>query len=320
MKIKKLSLLYIGVALVMQLGCQKEKIEVFNTNVSPDLSNPIVQKLTNITWYRQDFNSSSEEWKTKYNIPKQSEHMASLLYTMAWWNITLYRDGSSVMLFVPPMLSNTYLHCTGKWKVSETEENTIIVTTKTPVSNTSFKMKVLYLETKDNIGYMNVSMDFGNRVITANLLNAQVAEETAKVVDFNWYEENPVSTTALNIGDFENTIWARPEFRLREDTALGNDQFITERTTRSNYVSDLLTYTPAILNHSLAFHLEKNGKAFMYYGAFTIFNWVNFAEKRLLYSDAKWSIKGNKLFIETDEEFFQSIGENMFSLDRKSVV
>ncbi len=314
MKIIQFTRLLLGVVLLMQAGCRKDTIEVFNTNVSPDLSNPIIQKLTNITWYRQDFNSSSEEWKTRYNIPKQSEHLASLLYTMAWWNITLHRDGSSVMLFVPPMLSNTYLHCTGKWKVSETEENTIIVTTKTPVSHTSFKLKVLYLETKDNIGYMNVSLDFGNRILTANLVNAAVDTETNKLVDYNWYAENAVSATPLDSNDFENTIWARPEFRLREEEPIGNDELKAERITRSNYITDLLTYTPTILGQSVAFHFEEHGKAYLYYGAFTIFNWVNFAEKRLLYSDARWSIKGNKIIVETEEEFFESIGENMFTL------
>jgi hypothetical protein len=295
-------------------GCKEEEIVVYNTQVTPNLDNPIIQKITNITWYRQDFNSSSEEWKTKYNIPKQAEHIASLLYTMAWANITLYRDGTSVMLFVPPMFANTYLHCKGKWKVSETEENTIIVTTKTPVSNTSFKMKVLFLETKDNVGTMSISMDFGNRVIDANLLNMGSTTTASNAADFNWYAENPVSTTALNLTDFENRIWGQTAFRLREHTPIDNDEFISERTMRSDYVYDILTYTPQVLGNMLAFHLDKEGKAFVYYGAFTIFNWIDDSENRLLYSDATWYIKGNKIIIETDEEFFQSLGENMFSL------
>ncbi|MFA7493967.1 MAG: hypothetical protein WCZ43_10700 [Proteiniphilum sp.] len=97
MKINPIIILFTAMLLIVS-SCKKEEIEVWNTQITPDLSNPIIQSVTNITWYR-NINTTREEWVSVENIPKPSEAMASMLYQIAWVNFTLFRDGTSNMLF-----------------------------------------------------------------------------------------------------------------------------------------------------------------------------------------------------------------------------
>ena len=125
---KKILSILLGLACLLS-GCEKDETILYNTQITPDLSNPVIQKLTNTTWYRNGMNTVQEEWTTLISIPKPSEAMASMLYSMAWMNLTLHRDGTTSMLYIPPILPHVYIHCQGTWTVSETEENTVIINT-----------------------------------------------------------------------------------------------------------------------------------------------------------------------------------------------
>jgi len=109
------------------VSCTKEEIYLYNTQNTPDLSNPIIQKMTNIVWYPEG-GSVVDNWSTRNNIYKPSDYASSLLYNAAWTNLTLYRDGTSNMVFVPPMLINTVIHCKGNWQVSTEEERKLFGT------------------------------------------------------------------------------------------------------------------------------------------------------------------------------------------------
>ena len=39
-------------SLVMVTGCSKKDFIVENTTITPDLSNPIIQRISNQTWYK----------------------------------------------------------------------------------------------------------------------------------------------------------------------------------------------------------------------------------------------------------------------------
>ena len=89
-------------------------------------------------------------WTTTKFKDKASSPFESMLYSMAWIGMELHRDGTSTLLFRPPFGESTYIFCQGKWKVSETEKNTVIIDTKIPVGYTNIKLKVKNIEAKDN--------------------------------------------------------------------------------------------------------------------------------------------------------------------------
>ena len=39
--------------LCLMTGCTKDEIEIYNTQNTPDLSNPIIQKVSNTVWYNK---------------------------------------------------------------------------------------------------------------------------------------------------------------------------------------------------------------------------------------------------------------------------
>lgn len=291
-------------------GCTTEEIIIYNDQVTPDLSNPIIQKLTNITLYNK---GTVSEWESTENIPSPSETVASLLYTYAWQSIHFNRDGTSQMIYFPPMLNNTFVYCQGTWTVSEDEENTIILATKTPVSNVIAKIKVLNLETKDNVISVELSFDFGNRFLRVNMDNSEpsTAELYLELFDLEWFDSHSVKTTPLVKEDFIGT-WATSAYELDTSAETSSSNFI-----RSTYLEDLLNRTP-VISTGLEFDFHEDGKAKIVYSD----NISNFFDSSLqeleegqkLYSNATWEVKGNKLTVETDELVFLSIGEVMFGI------
>ncbi len=307
--------------LVSVLACTKEDIIVENTTVTPDLSNPIMQKLSNQTWYKSPGGTAGETtfvWETQENMPSPSEAMASLLYTTAFQNITLKRDGSSNMLFVPPFFTNVYIHNQGTWQVAETEENAIVLNTKTPVSNTTVKGKVLNLQAKDQLSSLNMSMDFGHRVLDFKFVNTTYVSNDAvrmEAEDFRWIEQQNISTETLNAQDFVGT-WASSGFVNSKMTMFYGGDYEKEEIIRVTEIEDLLLSTPTFFSGQ-AFNLNADGSATI---AYRIFETTlqpleeDILNDKTVVSNATWEVKGNKIFINTDEALFYSLGEFLFHL------
>ena len=95
---------------------QRNTIDVYETNSTPDLSNPVIQKLTNVSWYKGGSLENTTVWTTTKFKDKASSPFESMLYSMAWIGMELHRDGTSTLLFRPPFGESTYIFCQGKWK------------------------------------------------------------------------------------------------------------------------------------------------------------------------------------------------------------
>ncbi|MBX2922551.1 MAG: hypothetical protein KF746_10200 [Chitinophagaceae bacterium] len=311
----KHTLIIFSFSLLLMTGCKKEEIIVYNTQNTPDLSNPIIQKLTNVVWYKEGL-SLTEQWTSQNNILKPADYVSSLLYNAAWASITLYRDGTSNMVYLPPFIASTAIHCKGNWQVSTEEENTIILSTKTPVSSVTGKIKVLNMEAKDNLSVAEVSIDFGDRLLKVNLINESPytydmnSPAFVSAIDYNWFASQEIQATPLKAEDFVGA-WSIPTGDVDGKTFSSPD-FPTEGLKRIAYVEDLLTQTPSFA-YGMTFNLKNGGKADIYYQNNYFFN-SEFDTDKTVVSNATWSVKGNKILIETDEEMFLSIGEGLFGL------
>ena len=63
---------------------QRNTIDVYETNSTPDLSNPVIQKLTNVSWYKGGSLENTTVWTTTKFKDKASSPFESMLYSMAW--------------------------------------------------------------------------------------------------------------------------------------------------------------------------------------------------------------------------------------------
>lgn len=295
-------------------GCKKEEIIIYNTQLTPDLSNPVIQKLTNTFWYNP---STIQEWQSIENITTPAETVAEVLYSVAWKGLCLNRDGTSLMLFVPPMYDYNFVYCQGTWTVSEEEENTIIMVTKTPVSNATVKIKVTDMQTKDNMAYVSLSMNFGNRLLSVDLNNAlpdilTIVGAYKSGYDYTWFDKVNAETGLLKKEDFTGT-WATAAF----DSDLYYDNNSLNVVTRSTYVEDILTKSQVILK-GVELDLNENGSARIVYSDYFT-NLFDYRNKELttgtkLYSNATWAVSGNKLTVKTDELIFFSVAEGLFGV------
>lgn len=305
---------FVFMVLLLTQSCKKEEIYIYNTQSAPDLSNPIIQKMTNVVWYKEVAlsNTSTEQiWTSQNNIYKPGDYVSSILYHAAWTGLTLFRDGTSIMTFVPPFVQHAVIHSKGNWTVSTEEENTIILSTKTPVSSVTAKIKVLSMDTKDNGNIVKISIDFGDRLIKTELSNnnpfGYVQDALFKALDYSWYENKTVLTAPINPGEFIGT-WAG-------HSDITNSELTDYDMIRYSHIEDLLANTPAFVT-GLSFDLESGGKAKIVYtgrGSRSYFSEVT-GNERIVFSDARWSVNGNNIRIETDEEMFVSIGELLFML------
>lgn len=291
-------------------SCKKEEITLYNTQITPDLSNPVIQKITNITWYRAGgLDAVVEEWSSTQEVPKASEAAASMLYSMAWLNLTLYRDGTSTMLYAPPLFNYAYIHCRGTWAVSQKEQNTVVINTETPVGPVLIKAKVINLESKENLAMLQLSMDFGNRKIMAYMNNSSNIDANAPYYDDAWYSNNPVSDSPLSVSDFIGA-WATAGYDAQNSTTALQGEERKYLVMRSTHVTDLFAQTPNFFS-GLMYSFAGGGKAEIIYTP-NYFEGGWGTEKRVV-SEATWSVKGNKVMLETDEDLYWSAGELMFS-------
>lgn len=295
------------IAMFLTTACSTDEIELYNTQNTPDLSNPIIQKVSNIVWYNElSAHNTEEVWSSQNNIYKPSDFASSLLYQAAWTSLALYRDGTSNMVFLPPFLPNAPIHAQGNWTVSTEEENTIILTTKTPVSSVTGKLKVLNLETKDNVSILKISLDFGDRLMVTTLSNENpytyIPTPQLAALDYSWFAERTVSTEALKASDF-----------IGDWINYNDDELVNESMIRYTHMEDLLMDTPAF-PLGFSFNLEGNGIARIVYSSRTYKNVfpVQTALGSTVFSNAKWEVKGNKILIATDEELFMALGEQLF--------
>jgi hypothetical protein len=289
-------------------SCKKEEIYLYNTQNTPDLSNPIIQKVSNTVWYNAIGDRNVMEiWSSQNNIYKPADFASSILYQMAWTSLTLRRDGTSNMVYVPPFASHVVVHAQGNWAVSTEEENTIILSTKTPVSSVTGKIKILNLETKDNVSTLKISLDFGDRLMTAQLSNENpydyLQEPLFKALDASWFDGKTVSGTAIDTKEFFGT-WAG------HDNASDLTDYDMARYT---HMEDLLSNTPTFIN-GISFNIEEGGNAQIVYSGRSIKSFFNEWTQagKTVYSNAKWSVSGNKILVESDEEVFLSYGELLF--------
>ena len=104
-------------ATVLFSACdQRNIIDVYEINSTPNLSNPIVQKLTNVSWYRVGNQENEVVWTTTKFKNKASSPFETLLYSWAWMGMELHRDGTSTLLFRPPSRRKFLYLLQGKWK------------------------------------------------------------------------------------------------------------------------------------------------------------------------------------------------------------
>ncbi|HMR19066.1 MAG TPA: hypothetical protein PKA53_07185, partial [Sphingobacterium sp.] len=216
-----------------------------------------------------------------------------------------------IMTFVPPFASQAVIHTKGNWAVSTEEENTILLNTKTPVTSVTAKIKILNMETKETGSVVKISVDFGNQLITTELSNnnpfGYVQGPLFRALDHSWYASKTVSKAPINASEFIGTWTGHGDNSASELTDYD--------MIRYTHIEDLLANTPAVLT-GLSFDLEEGGKAKIVYtgrGSRSYFNDITGGD-RVVFSNAKWSVHGNNIRIETDEEMFVSFGELLFML------
>lgn len=293
------------------IGCSNDEKIIYNTTITPDLSNPLIQKLTASKWYRTDMQlgSLSEKWTTT-NFNSPSDVAESMLYSFAWLDIQFLRNGTSLMTFKPPLFPNSFVVCKGKWKVSETEENTVVLQTKTPASYATIRFKITNFESKENVSLISVEMDTGSRLIVTNLMNALGMFEShptyVNINDYEWLETKKVSKKPLVENDFTGA-WTNSNF-VRDYNAQGKSETIIVST----YIEDLMMRTPTFVE-GMQFNLMKGGKARLAYGkssgTYSMFR--KYIDNKQLYSDATWKVEGNKIIIETNENIFYAAGAGL---------
>ncbi|MGC4233544.1 MAG: hypothetical protein QM594_11245 [Niabella sp.] len=286
-------------------ACKKEDVVVVNRQVTPDLSNPVIQKLTENTWYLTS-NTVSTIWESAENMPSTSESVAgSILYSLALASIRLYRDGTSVMVYAPPVVAYSFVYARGTWTVSEEHENTIIVATETPVGNSTIKMTVKNMEFKDNIGTLTFNMDHGHRVMEQSFSTiTSIPSKYLEYLDYNWIEGKEILTDNLQQSEFVGTSWGNAS-RVSVSSPGTTEEFVTG----ISHIEDLLGQTPIFL-YGIKFKLSENGKASIAYA--DVSDYTNIPD--ILYSDATWYVKGNKIIVNSDEVLFLSVAEVMFGL------
>ena len=302
---------------------QRDTIDVYETSSPPDLSNPIVQKLTNVTWYKNIGIENTTVWTTTKFKEKASSPFESMLYMMAWMGMELRRDGSSTLLFQPPLGEKSYIFCQGKWKVSTTEKNTIVVDTKTPVGYINMKLKVKDLQAKDNVSILTALIDVGDRVLMIDFYNntsiygdnpQKEFPGIGKSTSQDWFSTMPVSHNPLSLANYVNTSWETISYKTENKDEAEDD---AQLSLRSLFVEDLLTKTPAFF-YGLKLSLGKDNKAFIQVPKLMkdalMKNWNDLYEDNYPIVNATWRINGSKIIVETDEMPHLGMGEVLFNL------
>ena len=301
---------------------QRNVIDVHQEAAVPDLNNPVVQKLTSTTWFKDvNLNIPNESWSSTNFSNKASGPFEGMLYSMAWLGMELQRDGTSTLIFYPPLTKYQFLLCRGKWKTSPTDPNTVIIDTKTPVGYATMRVKVMDMQTKDNVAMIRTYIDTGNRVMMIDFFNGGSVLEGGSPTEFPdlrnmrqaWFDGMQVSRQPIDKGLFNNTAWEMsPHSRDVE-----KDFEIPQMAIRTTFINDLLTKTPSLV-YGAKFNFAQDGNVYIDIPSVvkeTAFRpWASQVEDKTIMVKGTWRTQGNRIIIETNELPFASVGEAVFQL------
>lgn len=301
---------------------QRNVIDVHQEAAVPDLNNPVVQKLTSTTWFKDvNLNIPNDSWSSTNYSKKASGPFEGMLYTMAWLGMELQRDGTSTLIFYPPVTKYQFLLCRGKWKTSPTDPNTVIIDTKTPVGYATMRVKVMDMQTKDNVAMIRTYIDTGNRVMMVDFFNGGSVLEGGSPTEFPdlrnmrqaWFDGMQVSRQPIDKGLFNNTAWEMsPHSRDVE-----KDFEIPQMAIRTTFINDLLTKTPSLV-YGAKFNFAQDGNVYIDIPSVvkeTAFRpWASQVEDKTIMVKGTWRTQGNRIIIETNELPFASVGEAVFQL------
>ncbi|MFC2265556.1 MAG: hypothetical protein ACFNM7_10125 [Prevotella conceptionensis] len=301
---------------------QRNVIDVHQEAAVPDLNNPVVQKLTSTTWFKDvNLNIPNDSWSSTNYSKKASGPFEGMLYTMAWLGMELQRDGTSTLIFYPPVTKYQFLLCRGKWKTSPTDPNTVIIDTKTPVGYATMRVKVMDMQTKDNVAMIRTYIDTGNRVMMVDFFNSGSVLEGGSPTEFPdlrnmrqaWFDGMQVSRQPIDKGLFNNTAWEMsPHSRDVE-----KDFEIPQMAIRTTFINDLLTKTPSLV-YGAKFNFAQDGNVYIDIPSVvkeTAFRpWASQVEDKTIMVKGTWRTQGNRIIIETNELPFASVGEAVFQL------
>ena len=301
---------------------QRNVIDVHQEAAVPDLNNPVVQKLTSTTWFKDvNLNIPNDSWSSTNYSKKASGPFEGMLYSMAWLGMELQRDGTSTLIFYPPVTKYQFLLCRGKWKTSPTDPNTVIIDTKTPVGYATMRVKVMDMQTKDNVAMIRTYIDTGNRVMMVDFFNSGSVLEGGSPTEFPdlrnmrqaWFDGMQVSRQPIDKGLFNNTAWEMsPHSRDVE-----KDFEIPQMAIRTTFINDLLTKTPSLV-YGAKFNFAQDGNVYIDIPSVvkeTAFRpWASQVEDKTIMVKGTWRTQGNRIIIETNELPFASVGEAVFQL------
>lgn len=301
---------------------QRNVIDVHQEAAVPDLNNPVVQKLTSTTWFKDvNLNIPNDSWSSTNYSKKASGPFEGMLYSMAWLGMELQRDGTSTLIFYPPVTKYQFLLCRGKWKTSPTDPNTVIIDTKTPVGYATMRVKVMDMQTKDNVAMIRTYIDTGNRVMMIDFFNGGSVLEGGSPTEFPdlrnmrqaWFDGMQVSRQPIDKSLFNNTAWEMsPHSRDVE-----KDFEIPQMAIRTTFINDLLTKTPSLV-YGAKFNFAQDGNVYIDIPSVvkeTAFRpWASQVEDKTIMVKGTWRTQGNRIIIETNELPFVSVGETVFQL------
>ena len=301
---------------------QRNVIDVHQEATVPDLNNPVVQKLTSTTWFKDvNLNIPNDSWSSTNYSKKASGPFEGMLYSMAWLGMELQRDGTSTLIFYPPVTKYQFLLCRGKWKTSPTDPNTVIIDTKTPVGYATMRVKVMDMQTKDNVAMIRTYIDTGNRMMMIDFFNGGSVLEGGSPTEFPdlrnmrqaWFDGMQVSRQPIDKGLFNNTAWEMsPHSRDVE-----KDFEIPQMAIRTTFINDLLTKTPSLV-YGAKFNFAQDGNVYIDIPSVvkeTAFRpWASQVEDKTIMVKGTWRTQGNRIIIETNELPFVSVGEAVFQL------
>ena len=301
---------------------QRNVIDVHQEAAVPDLNNPVVQKLTSTTWFKDvNMNIPNDSWSSTNYSKKASGPFEGMLYSMAWLGMELQRDGTTTLIFYPPVTKYQFLLCRGKWKTSPTDPNTVIIDTKTPVGYATMRVKVMDMQTKDNVAMIRTYIDTGNRVMMIDFFNSGSVLEGGSPTEFPdlrnmrqaWFDGMQVSRQPIDKSLFNNTAWEMsPHSRDVE-----KDFEIPQMAIRTTFINDLLTKTPSLV-YGAKFNFAQDGNVYIDIPSVvkeTAFRpWASQVEDKTIMVKGTWRTQGNRIIIETNELPFVSVGEAVFQL------
>ena len=299
---------------------QRNVIDVHQEATVPDLNNPVVQKLTSTTWFKDvNLNIPNDSWSSTNFSNKASGPFEGMLYSMAWLGMELQRDGTSTLIFYPPLTKYQFLLCRGKWKTSPTDPNTVIIDTKTPVGYATLRVKVMDLQTKDNVAMIRAYVDAGDRVMMIDFFNGGSVLEGGSPTEFPdlrnmgqaWFDGMQVSRQPIDKALFNNTAWEMSPYSSESESKFE----IPQLAIRTTFVNDFLTKTPSLV-YGAKFNFAQDGNVYIDIPSVvkqTAFRpWASQVEDKNIMVKGTWRTQGNRIIVETNELPFISVGEELF--------